>query len=337
MSLKLYQMVKLTRDFEILSKDTVGQIFTFTSDNTLAGIRIGKELEFTHAIDGFSDNNDGYFVPVKFLVPSSMKRIYKIPVVKKCCKCGNIVRNNEYVEVNGKYLCNNCRSIKSYGLKNDVFHNKPVKSGKTYGFEFECVCNEENRDFVTAQNWGLIPTHDGSLPVNGVEFKTPTYNGLRGVRHVFKTMDKKVSFSNSFCGQHINIGDRNWLNSRNMAIIRNYRTQIFNPLRVYLEEHPKQTKKVIGRGFGQYRSNDLDMVHGSWINLDNNNRIEFRMSKFVNPNQYFNLTIMWTEMIDSIINNVLKTTGNNRVSGAKKAGDELVNIFQKYYRNSISG
>lgn len=331
MSLKLYQMVKVKEDFECIPAGTIGQIFVF--DEGYAGVRFGKESKFTHAISGHSDNNDGYWVDPVYLVPVKAKRLYEIPKEKICCKCSRIVHEGEYVKVGEKFLCRNCASIKNYSTRNNSVVNKPTKSGKTYGFEFECVCNTENRNFVTAQNWGLIPTSDGSLPYNGVEFKTPTYNGLRGVRKVFSTMNSKVDFADSCCGQHINIGDKNWLNSTNMEIIRNHRYEIFNELREYMKHHPRQTTKVVGRTFGRYRSDNMSMVHGCWINLDHDNRIEFRMSKFVSPEQYFGLTMMWTEMINSIIKNVLKKNESERPAGCVKASKELVDIFKKHYES----
>lgn len=334
MSLKLYQMVKVEKDFECIQAGAIGQIFAF--DEGDAGVRFGEESEFTHAIGGHSDNYDGYWIPTDLLVPIKVKRLYEIPKEKLCCKCGRIVKENQYEKIGEKFLCKNCASIKCYSTKNDKVMNKPTKSGKTYGFEFECVCDKNNRNFVTAQNWGLIPTSDGSLPYGGVEFKTPTYNGLRGIRKVFNTMNSKVDFSDYRCGQHINIGDKNWLNSENMQIIRENRTAIFNKLRIYMFNHPKQTEKVVGRTFGNYRNNDMSMVHGSWINLEHNNRIEFRMSKFVNTEQYFGLTMMWTEMIDAVIKNVLKKSGSERDAGCLKASDELVEIFKKHYNSLCS-
>lgn len=341
MSLKLYQMVEIENDFEILKKGVIGQIFVF--DGAFAGIRLGTDFvsahpdiaEYLHAIGGNSDNDDGWWVETSFLSPVKAKRIYAVPKTTRCCKCSRPVRANEFVKVGDKCLCNRCAEIKSYSTKNNEQVNKPTKSGKTYGFEFECVCTEGNRNYVTAQKWKMIPTSDGSLPRNGVEFKTPTYNGLRGVRGVFKEMNKKVDFSDYHCGQHINIGDKNWLNAQNMNIIRTYRREIFDNLRSYLRQHPTATKKVVGRTFGDYRRDDMAMEHGSWINLSHNNRIEFRMSKFVNPDQYFGLTVMWTEMINSIISNVLKCSSDSeRRAGCEKASAELVEIFKKHY-NSV--
>lgn len=338
MSIKLYQMVKVTEDFEILKAGTVGQVFAFEDD--LAGIRMGRDFlskhpdvdEFAHSIGGNSDNYDGWWVPPEKLTPVRVKRIYEVPKTKRCCKCGKAVREGYYYEVGEKALCSDCAAIKSYSTKNNKQVNKPTKSGKTYGFEFECTCSEKNRNFVTAQNWGMIPTSDASLPSSGVEFKTPTYNGLRGVRNIFKVMNTKVRFSSGSCGQHINIGDKNWLNARNMQVIRDYKEEIFTNLLYYLKNHPNETKKVIGRSFGQYRTDSMAMTHGCWINLNHDNRIEFRMSKFVTPDQYFGLTVMWTEMINSIISNVLKcNTEAERISGSRKASAELVTIFKKHY------
>lgn len=338
-----YSMVKFKIDYDWIKKGTVAQFFGLDNDGD-ACIRFGKTMEYTHDLCGISDNYDGYFVCLRednldfnsVFEKTSVKRFYEKPKTKICCKCGKTISDKEFKTVGNKYLCLECAEIHSYYHKNEVEKNKRTKNNKTYGFEFECTCNEKNRNFITAQkNFGLIPCHDGSLPTGGVEFKSPKYNGLRGIRHVFKTLDSKVSFSNPACGQHINIGDRVWINRKNMSIIRDWKDDIFTELRVYLRTHPDDMKRVIGRGFGSYRRDSGDMMHGSWINLDHDNRIEFRLSKFKNPKQYFNLTVMWTKMLDAIINDFLKGDAEDssyagRSARAEKASKHLVKIFQSY-------
>ena len=76
------------------------------------------------------------------------------------------------------------------------------------------------------------------------------------------------------------------------------------------------------------------------MNLDNNNRLEFRISKFKNPKQYFGLVNMWTEMLDAIINDFIIPYDENRTNGncrnAKKASNHMIRIFKRYASGNAS-
>lgn len=257
----------------------------------------------------------------------------------KCKKCGKII---PYIVAkksqNGDYYCNKCSHIESYYTKNNERVHTLSKNRKTYGFELECVkkTDEEYLNMLH-EKYHLIPTYDGSLPENGVEFKTPTYLSLRGVESVFNQFYKWVNFSHNKCGQHINIGDTEYINDATISWIKYFADEIFDELRDYMSMHRDSTERICGRYFTAYASNTVCYSdHCSWINLSHDNRIEFRLSKFVNPKQYITLTKMWTEMLDCVINNFVKkyiyydNSCDYNYHIASVTSDKLVKIFQKY-------
>lgn len=248
----------------------------------------------------------------------------------KCSCCGHSIPiDKDYQATNGNYVCSYCSMTKPYETKNNTMFHKTTKSHKTYGFELECVPKSfKHKLSMINATYGLIPTSDGSLPSGGVEFKTPIYNGMRGLRTLFKSFDKYANFSSSSCGQHINIGDTEHINSNTIPYIRGYAERLFDPLYHYMHDNREDTVKIVGRYFTGYADKDYSYTaHSSWINLDEYNRIEFRLSKFVNPNQYFELICMWTEMVDCIINNFLPI--HDYVS-ADNTSQMLIDIFKKY-------
>lgn len=258
---------------------------------------------------------------------------------KKCIHCG-AVKNIRVMRKgnNGKYVCNDCLDVKGYCTRNQNTLYNPSSTHKTYGFEFECVpIKKDGFDGhveMMSSKYGLIPTEDASLPMGGIEYKTPTINGLRGVRHMFNDVYGMVKFNSQKCGQHINIGDSKYIDAIAMRRIRCCKSYLFDNLTDYMSEHEDDVKRICGRNFTYYADNNHRYVHGSWLNLDNNNRLEFRISKFKTPKQYFELVNMWTEMLDAIINDfiipydAINEYENSKI--AEKTCNHLIRIFKRY-------
>lgn len=264
----------------------------------------------------------------------------------KCKRCGSFINKLDGIEIanNKGMICSECMRNLNYSTKNNLRVKKETKSGKTYGFELECIPKSKNhKAFMLQPQYNLKATKDSSLPPNGVEFKTPTYNSLRGLRKTFHTFNEHVRFNNAKCGQHINIGDKKYINEHSMQLLRHYGRVIFDGLYDYMYEHKEETIKVCGRFFNDYALRSINYIsHCSWVNLSHNNRIEFRLSKFVTPNQYFTLTCMWTDMLNCIINNLINTY-NWHDSGTpadyskyfrdcSKVSNKLIKIFKRYAR-----
>lgn len=248
----------------------------------------------------------------------------------KCARCGEVHFGKPFISQNGKY-CFNCNSIESYSTENNKVTHTIKKHGKTYGFELECIpFSEKDMLFLFHHKYNLIPTFDASLDVDGVEFKTPTYYSLNGLKSMLHTFEKHVDFKNESCGQHINIGHTEKINYRTMIWIRNYADDIFKVVEDYMVNNPKSTEKICGRFFNNYCSyNDSFNFHTTWVNLGHSNRIEFRLAKIQSPEQYIQLVNMYGEWVDAIITWFLRDPNERN---AKIAGRKLLRIFQKYER-----
>lgn len=269
----------------------------------------------------------------------------------KCKRCGRTITKNYCVSIadGGGVICNSCLCNQSYYTQNNINVRKQTLNGKTYGFELECVpYSQNNKAKMLLPKYNLIATHDGSLPANGTEFKTPIYNNLKNMRNLLTTFYKYVDFSDGRCGQHINIGHPTYLNRYSMIVLRRYSHMIFDDLYVQMKQidNKEFVKDICGRYFVPYANYETNYTtHTSWINLAHDNRIEFRLSKFNSPNQYFELINMWGNMIDCIINDFIiptnsykrrrNTTALEYNKCAEKTSKKLIKVFYKY-RNKES-
>lgn len=266
-----------------------------------------------------------------------------------CSKCKKRLPLNETIKVIGsnRRICRLCLSNLSYYTTNNKMVNKPTKKGVTYGFELECVPKTpQHKAYIINTLTDLIATNDGSLPSDGVEFKTPIYNNLRGVKQMLKTMCEHAYFSNDKCGQHINIGNGTYINRYSMSIIRRFAPNLFDDLYNYMYEHKEETVRLCGRFFNHYATHDYEYSdHYSWISLSNDNRIEFRISKLQTVEQYLILTKMWEDMLSCIINDLIKPYSlhiprterakvKNVIIEAKtiNISVKLIKIFNKYVK-----
>lgn len=346
---KLNSVVELTEQMDDMPAGRVGRVLFYNdlvcivgfdnNNNTVNGKKI------THNQFPFlADYPSSYVVDTNKLKVSNKACKVKALVSKTCKCCGSVINSGREAHKmsNGNYICGECFRNKGYSYKNNVAIGKIPKGKKrTFGFEFECVPkNDSCKANIIGGDMNIVPTDDSSLPSGGVEFKSPTYNSMRGLRRVFKTMSNNVDFSDDRCGQHINIGDRDYLNELTLDYLRGH-TAIFDNLKSYMLDNPEQTKHVCGRYFRRYCSDNSSYCHGSWLNLEKDNRMEFRISKFVTPNQYLNLTQMWSEMIDVLIEDAIKpwyTPGKvNRkpnpikfVINEDKISSKLISVFNKY-------
>lgn len=266
--------------------------------------------------------------------PNAIKK-YKGTYKRKVCACdvcgvtrpmSKMVRSKK-----GKYVCDKCLEKKSYSTKNDTVVGNKTNVGWTFGFEFECVPkSKEDEAVLVSKKWGFIPTSDSSLPCDGVELKSPTINGRSSLMRMFKDANNSVDFSDSRCGQHINIGNSTWLDYTTMSAIRSRSKEIFYPLEMEMSKHRSETERLCGRFFSGYcdMTRGGSLCHGRWLNLEHDNRMEFRISKFVTPEQYFNLCNMWVDIMDMIHRKYLK--GGCTLNAAKDAAGAIVEIYRKY-------
>lgn len=283
---------------------------------------------------------------------SSHSDWYEKIETRRCCICKCIRPISEIVKTDSKKpVCYDCVELQSYWAKNDKIAGATTKNGIRYGFELECVPKNYwnvNSDEVIAktlcENNGIIPTHDGSLPTGGVEFKTPIMNNLKYAKSLLNKMSKYWDFSDERCGQHINISMPEFTEDVRYYALDNHRC--FDFLAKNMKTHCKETETVCGRYFVYYANIIPDYAqHRNWINLSHNGRVEFRLSKISSVNQYIALAQMWTEILKAYISfynedvTVDKNTLYDFSTRIKKHssldikyGRKMIRIFNKYYK-----
>lgn len=295
-----------------------------------------------HDLNGACEHGYGYWIPlanVEFLsTNNNMSR-------RMCSCCKQVLPKNALIKAkSGRYVCFSCNRTLGYSTRNNTNSHKAKNHNKTYGFEFECIPRStEDRAAILSYGYGFLPTSDGSLADGGVEFKSPIYHSLNGLRPMLRTISKHADLTHRSCGQHINIGDKEYIDSNEMEFLSDYANKVFDPLYFYMKDRRSDVERVVGRYFTGYADRECYTNHSSWINLSHNNRIEFRLSKFKNANQYFQVVCMWTEMLDCVINNfLLKTKVNGRTNMpfnckcAEQTAAKLIKIFDKYAQDKAT-
>ena len=283
---------------------------------------------------------------------SSHSDWYEKIETRRCCICNCVRPISEIVKTNSKKpVCYNCVELQSYWTKNNKTAGAPTKNSIRYGFELECVpknywnvVGDEVIAKTLCENKDIVPTRDGSLPDNGVEFKTPIMNNLKYAKSLLNKMSKYWDFSDEKCGQHINISIPEFTEDVRYYALKKHRC--FDFLAEDMEAHCKETITVCGRYFTHYASRFCDYQdHRNWINLSHNGRAEFRLSKISSVNQYIALAQMWAEILKAYIlfynediavdrNTLYNTSARTKKHNSLdiKYGRKMIRIFHKYYK-----
>lgn len=340
------EYIRTTRDRNGLSAGMEGRLiglqaesfcmvaFDEGSNNNLHDCWMGGTEEACARAYGFNPTSKRfYFCYISDIEQITINGKRVVPKDKVCYICHKTLPRtaHRYADSKKHCICEDCMSTKSYSTKNDTKFGKPTRSGYTFGFEFECVPKSPvaKVDLITSR-YQLKATSDASLnSVNGIEYKSPTMMSKRSLKPMFKFVYDNADLSSRYCGQHINMGNSTWLNRETMNLIRSKADYLFLPLENYFDAHPDEQKLVCGRGFGQYCAHSEGVWrHGRWLNLDHDNRFEFRIAKFVTPEQYYNQVNMWEEVMDVVHTAVQHNPRQPRQW--KAYGNKIVAVFQKY-------
>ena len=266
-------------------------------------------------------------------------------MIVTCKKCGDRDDSFYMNKVNSPsrkyfYVCNYCAGKEeNYSTPNNTRRGKQAAHGLTYGIEMET--SERNIEDNILYQYDFIPTSDCSI--GGTEWKSPIYGSLSGLRKLFRTLEKILVIDED-CGTHLNIGT---FSSDEMEYIRRFYHSLFIPLcEVMMYDYPEDTKRLFGRFFtgyaGKIDKNTDPCAHSNFINVASDNRIEFRLCKFEDADQYLTLMKMHTEFVKAIKNNFLshfnddeidngiKNIRNYRIHKANIAANKMVKIFKKY-------
>ena len=247
------------------------------------------------------------------------------------------------------YLCSyHATRQEGYSYEHDRFSGKEKAHGFTFGTENESM-KDSDRARMELQSRDYVATSDCTVEV---EYKSPIFYGLNALSKNCVTIEA-LNASGDFdtihpnCGMHLNIGHVDYINARTVDYIRRFCHSLFIPLSNYMTAHPDEVEQLFGRSLNRWAEpytewSDAD-DHTNFINLQHNNRIEFRVCKFINAKQYINATKCATEMMTAIINNFIKHFDDQpkdsrrysnkteyRKHKAEMTAAKLIKIFKKY-------
>lgn len=275
----------------------------------------------------------------------------------KCVRCqGNFpwasAQETAYIPSLGRrYVCPECAVVKGYSTSNEMSVHSETQNRFAVGIEWECVPFDKSCEHAMCSgHYALIPTHDSSLPQGGVEFKSPMYRNLSALKSSMRSWLKFSDVSDPKCSQHINFSAAFLTPNVCRAILQPEHVHlIFDPLRFYMKCNPDETIRVCGKNFSWYANEELDYSeHNCWLNLshmlEQSGRMEWRLAKVQNANQYFWLINMCLEILKAIENNFAKyVEGEKTIDDvnvirhkAELTGNKIVKIFKKYAEGKAS-
>ena len=156
---------------------------------------------------------------------------------------------------------------------------------------------------------------------------------------------------NDSCGTHFHVSVNNMKDGNGQAVymdyVRRFYHSLFTPLANEMRANPEKTKALFGRNFTGYAQDINEYTDANnrynFINVTNNNNIEFRLNKFVSAKQAQALTKMEVEMVKCIITNFCEHFMDTewdrrryekrtayRKHKAQVAGNKIVKLFHKY-------
>lgn len=241
----------------------------------------------------------------------------------KCKKCNTIINKGEqaYKIVTPStyyFLCSHCHSnIHAYSTKNDQINNKACKHGITLGIEHE---QSGAIDYRALMIMGWIPTSDCTVDV---EYKSPIFQSLRGLKLTLETLEKAGATSgDDRSGTHCHIGTFDY---RELAIIQANACQLFDRLQSHLLNDQQGTAEFFGRFFSGYCNlTSTYNGHSCWLNVYTGKpTIELRLGKFQNAQQYYRVMIL-----ARFIGQILKSFLDGKIS-ANKASNKILAIYCK--------
>lgn len=225
------------------------------------------------------------------------------------------------------YVCPDCMEVHDYDENEKVRWSDNGAQGFTYGFEFEMIpLSKASHALLISRDYNFLATK-GILPTGGINFKTPVYPNLHGVKQIFRTVAENMIINEETdrqCKTHIHIGHISGYNDNKRLDISYYCSDIFSPLNDYLRDNSTEAEKVFGRQFIGYADYPyLYYGHSSYVNLSHENNIEFILPKMANAEQCFYCVCM----IKDFMSEILKVSDGRT---AIKCSKKLIKIFCKY-------
>lgn len=207
------------------------------------------------------------------------------------------------------FFCPDCyHKMEGYETKNDLRVNGKKKHGFTVSIEMELTAHDDAFDRFLQYN-NFKPTSDCTV---AIEYKSPIYQSLNGVRKLFRSLCNGVNTRDYFdyrCGTHCNIG-HDAINSQTIVWLIRFYHSLFLPMSRWLELNPVASEALYGRQIGGWASpineHTDPLEHTNFINLQHFTHIEFRQCKFINENQYVDLIQLNTKIVKALLNNFVE-------------------------------
>lgn len=274
---------------------------------------------------------------------------------KTCCICGRIVpAYNGYSIVvrgkgtNGRVFCRQCGDgTWSYGIGNDKIigtDKKGVLESTTVGVEVELVNMDNEKFYSIRRQLGFMGFHNintnRNLPQSDctvdTEIPTPIMQGLSSLSALLRNAEKRgelVCTNNRQCGAHIHVY------CNDVDYIRRYYHSIFSGFQSWLDTIGADKRiEFFGSDYRNYaRRVNMDICetpeHGSIINIEHNNTLEFRLPRIISHKQYIKVVKFWRE-VGCTINHFdfcKNADATTRKAKAKECGAYIVQLALEYF------
>ena len=268
------------------------------------------------------------------------------------------------------YICERCATQNMYyHATNSAVVGTNKKNNVLCGIEFECSFSDDYARNAMFE-YKFIPTHDCSIQSDGMgrrygsdgnscEYVSGLMKGLNQASKFALTCDKLMAEGhlavNDSCGTHFHVSIDSMKDSNGektyIGYIRRFYHSLFIPLNEAVASNPEAMRRVFGRGFGHYceaidRTANPEYDRYLWVNVTNNNNVEFRLNRFVNGKQYQNLMKMEVEMVKCIVTNFCEHFNDTEIDSrryenmrvyrkhkAEVTAQKLVKIYWKYANN----
>lgn len=274
---------------------------------------------------------------------------------KSCCICGrNVPAFIGYSIVvrgkgnNGRVFCHQCGDgTWSYGLGNDKIigtDKKGVLESTTIGVEVELLNVDNEKFYSLRRQLGFLGFHNidtnRNIPQSDctvdTEIPTPIMQGLSSFSALLRNADKRgelVCTNNPECGAHIHV----YCNDVNY--ISRYYHSLFSGFQAWLETIGREKRiNIFGSDFRNYaRRVNMDTcetpAHGSFINVEHSDTLEFRLPRIVSYKQYIKVIKFWRE-VGCLINHFdfcKDADAVTRKAKAKECGAYITQLALKYF------
>ena len=282
----------------------------------------------------------------------------------KCTCCNSVYATAEMVATqmpnrgNRKaYMCRRCANENQrYHTSNSTIQGKQKVNAVNVGIELETAFTTDNARNQLFE-YGMIPTNDCSLyGMRTCEYVSGIMQGLNIASKLAVTIENLMNHNeltiNNSCGTHFHVSIDSMKNENGekvyMQYISRFYHSLFVPLCKAMTENENLTTAIFGRYF-QYdyckpvNENTSVCDRYNFINVTNNNRIEFRLNRYQNAKQFQNLMKMEVEMVQAIVTNFCEHFNDEKIDSrryenmtayrkhkASVTAQKLVKIFHKY-------